>query len=275
MKYIGAHLSSSGGIDTIPAIASSAGFTGFALFVKPPKRYVSSPIPPPMAANFQRECMKYGFPPESILPHASYLLNLANPDPLKQQIVRDSLLDEVTRCSLLGLEKINLHPGSDTGNLGEDRALEVISESLNRVLEKSHGVKLILECTVGKGRELGGKLEHLAKIISEIEDKNRIGVCIDTCHAFDAGYNIRDSYDQFWTDFDSIIGRQYLMGIHLNDSKYGLGSKKDRHADLGEGQIGWDFFTKIVSDSKIDGIPMILETPSPEKWEETVKNLII
>lgn len=273
MKYIGAHLSTGKGISTLPGLAYSMGFSGFALFVKSPKTYTGPAIPPPEIAKFQRECMTYGFSPDMILPHAAYLLNLANPDPLKMQLSRDLLLEETKRCESLGLSMLNLHPGSDVAGLGEDKACWLVSSGINYVLERTQGVSLILECTAGKGKELGGKLEHLAKIIDGVEDKGRVGVCIDTCHAYDAGYDLRDSYDQFWDDFYSVVGSKYLRGIHLNDSKYGLGSRKDRHADIGEGTLGAEFFERVIKDPRLENIPIILETPSPEKWEDTVREL--
>jgi len=225
-----------------------------------------------------------------VLPHDSYLINLGHPEVEKLEKSREAFIDELERCHILGLDKLNFHPGSHLVKISktdpeymdklmhaELQCLDVIAESLNRAIDATQdsNVKLVIENTAGQGSNLGYKFEHLAHIIDKVEDKSRVGVCIDTCHMFTAGYDIRtrEAYDKTWTSFDTIVGTQYLMGMHINDSKPPLGSRVDRHASLGQGEIGWDAFKFIMNDSRMDDIPLVLETIDESIWPEEIKEL--
>lgn len=272
MKYIGAHVSIGGGVTLAPEIANSIGAKAFAIFTGNSNRWVSKAISPEEASTFKENCKLYGFPMEMILPHDNFLINLGSPDPQKLHLSKKSFLDEMKRCEALGLKYLNFHPGSHVNEISEDECLDKIAESLNWVLDKTSGVIAVLENTAGQGSNVGYKFEHLAHIISKVEDKSRMGVCIDTCHAYSAGYDLasEDGYRKTWKDFDEIIGAQYLKGIHLNDDKRELGSRIDRHASLGEGTLGKEFFKRFVNDPRFDNMPIILETPE-ELWAEEIK----
>lgn len=273
MKYIGAHVSISGGVENAPVRAHEIGGNAFALFTGFSNRWSSKEISPETADAFKANCEKYGFTPAMILPHDNFLINLGSPDAKKLAMSRKSFQDELDRCMSLGLTMLNFHPGSHLNELSEIDCLDRIAESLNMALEKSSGVTAVLENTAGQGSNLGYSFEQLAHIISKIEDKTRVGVCIDTCHAYSAGYDLAsaEGYEKTWNDFDSIIGFEYLRGMHLNDDKKELASRVDRHASIGEGTLGRDFFSRLMADPRFDGIPLILETPDTDLWPEEIK----
>ncbi|MBD5218412.1 MAG: deoxyribonuclease IV [Bacteroidales bacterium] len=273
MKYIGAHVSISGGVENAPVRAHEIGGNAFALFTGFSNRWSSKEISPETADAFKANCEKFGFTPAMILPHDNFLINLGSPDAKKLAMSRKSFQDELDRCMSLGLTMLNFHPGSHLNELSEIDCLDRIAESLNMALEKSSGVTAVLENTAGQGSNLGYSFEQLAHIISKIEDKTRVGVCIDTCHAYSAGYDLAsaEGYEKTWNDFDSIIGFEYLRGMHLNDDKKELASRVDRHASIGEGTLGRDFFSRLMADPRFDGIPLILETPDTDLWPEEIK----
>lgn len=282
MKYIGAHVSASGGVENAPLNAKEIGATGFALFTKNQRQWVSAPLSPQSIEAFKKNCSDCGFPADSILPHDSYLINLGAPDSEKLAQSRAAFLDEMTRCSQLGLDRLNFHPGSHLNAISEDECIRLIAESINIALDKTSGVTAVIENTAGQGSNIGYKFEHLAAIIDQVEDKSRVGVCIDTCHAFAAGFNLKGEseglfseggFEKVFEDFDHIVGFRYLRGMHLNDAKKPCGSKVDRHEILGSGEIGWSVFEKIMRDPRFDGIPLILETPQPELWPEEISKL--
>lgn len=245
MKYIGAHVSTENGVYQAPVNAHLIGAKSFALFTRNPSRWKSKPITEKQAADFKANCQKYGFEASHILPHDSYLINLGSPDSEKLEKSRTAFLDELQRCELLGLTMLNFHPGSHLNLIDPDKCLDLIADSINEALDKTSGVKAVIENTAGQGSNLGYRFEQIAHIIDRVEDKSRIGVCIDTCHAFAAGYDLstREGYDRTWLDFDNIIGLKYLSAMHLNDTKKGLGSKIDRHESLRKGMIGTDFLS--------------------------------
>lgn len=273
MKYIGAHVSINGGVSTAPVEANTIGARAFALFTGSSSRWVSKEISDEEASLFKENCRLYGFRPEVILPHDNFLINLGSPDRQKLHLSKKSFTDEMLRCEKLGLKYLNFHPGSHVNEMSEEECLDRIAESLNFILEKTNGVIAVLENTAGQGSNLGYKFEHLAHIIDKVEDKSRMGVCIDTCHAYSAGYDLatEDGYNATWKSFDEIIGKHYLKGIHLNDDKRELGSRIDRHAPLGEGTLGEDFFRRFINDPRFDDMPIILETPNEEIWEKEIK----
>ncbi len=271
-KYIGAHVSASGGVENAPVNAAAIGATAFALFTKNQKQWYSKPLTDENIENFKANCEKHGYSPEQILPHDSYLINLGHPEEEGLTKSRRAFLDEMQRCEQLGITMLNFHPGSHLKKISEDDCLQRIAESVNMVLEKTKGVTAVIENTAGQGSNMGYRFEHLARIIELTDDKSRVGVCLDTCHSWAAGYDFgsEEGYEKLWKDFDDIVGLQYLKGMHLNDAKKELGSRVDRHAPLGEGFIGKEGFIRLMKDPRFDGIPMILETPEPDIWDKEI-----
>ncbi|MEQ4451415.1 MULTISPECIES: deoxyribonuclease IV [Kosakonia] len=272
MKYIGAHVSASGGVANAAIRAAEIGATAFALFTKNQRQWRAAPLSPETIDEFKAACEKYHFTPGQILPHDSYLINLGHPVADALEKSREAFIDELSRCQQLGLSLLNFHPGSHLMQIPEDKCLARIAESINIALAQTEGVTAVIENTAGQGSNLGFKFEHLAAIIDGVEDKSRVGVCIDTCHAFAAGYDLRTEQataDTF-AEFERVVGFQYLRGMHLNDAKSTFGSRVDRHHSLGEGNIGHDAFRWIMRDARFDGIPMILETINPDIWAEEI-----
>ncbi len=273
-KFIGAHVSAAGGVENAPVNAANIGATAFALFTKNQKQWFSKALTDENIENFRINCEKFGFGPQQILPHDSYLINLGHPEEeegLKKS--RRAFLDEMQRCEQLGIAMLNFHPGSHLKKISENDCLKRIAESINLALLKTRGVTAVIENTAGQGTNMGYSFEHLATIIEHVEDKNRVGVCIDTCHGFAAGYDFSTElgYELVWRDFDHIIGLQYLKGMHLNDAKKELGSRVDRHAPIGEGFMGKETFARLMNDDRLNNIPFILETPQPELWPEEIE----
>ena len=275
MKYIGAHVSASGGVENAPVNAHEIGATAFALFTKNQRQWKASPLTKDNILNFRNQCEKLGFAPHQVLPHDSYLINLGHPEKEGLQKSRDSFNDEMKRCELLGLDRLNFHPGSSLGKISEEECLKIIAESINIAHGKTSGVIAVIENTAGQGSNLGFTFEQLRFIIDHVEDKSRAGVCLDTCHSFTAGYDIlsEKGYQETFQKFGEIVGFRYLKGMHLNDSKKGLGSRVDRHESLGKGTLGLDVFKRIMKDPRFDGIPLILETPDETLWKEEIKLL--
>ena len=272
MKYIGAHVSVDGGVSNAPLRAAAMNMKAFALFTRNPSRWKAAPISQKEAEAFRENCRNLGFGPEVILPHDSFLINLGAPDPDKLELSRNAFLDEMQRCEQLGLTMLNFHPGSHLNQVSEQQCLATIAESVNMVLDKTSGVTAVIESTAGQGSNLGFRFEHIAEIISQIDDKDRIGVCVDTCHTFAAGYDLAtpEGYEQTWQEFDRVVGLKYLRGMHINDSKKGRGSRIDRHAPLGKGELGEEFFRLLMADPRMNRIPLILETPDEAAWPEEV-----
>ncbi len=275
MKYIGAHVSASGSLANAPKNAHEIGATAFALFTKNQRQWMAKPLTSAEIAEFKDSCAKYGYGPQQILPHDSYLINLGNPTDEGLGKSRAAFIDEMARCGALGLDRLNFHPGSHLGAISEEECLNLIAESINLALSKTEGVTAVIENTAGQGSNLGYKFEHLAYIIDRVEDKARVGVCIDTCHSFAGGYDLstEEGFKRVFDEFDKVVGFSYLRGMHLNDAKKGVGSRVDRHEVLGSGIIGWNAFKMIMEDSRFDNIPLILETPEPELWPQEIATL--
>ena len=273
MKYVGAHVSVQGGVANAPLRAQEIGAKSFALFTGSSNRWVSKAISDAEAALFVERCAEYGYSPDVILPHDNFLINLGSPDAEKLAMSRKSFLDEMQRVEKLGLSMLNFHPGSHLKAMGEDDCLDRIAESVNITLGQTSGVTAVIENTAGQGSNLGHRFEQIARIIDGVDDKSRVGVCIDTCHAYSAGYDLAtdSGYDEMWRLFDDIIGRDYLRGIHLNDDKRELGSRIDRHASIGTGTLGEGFFRRFMNDPRFDGIPVILETPDDSIWAREIE----
>ena len=270
MKYIGAHVSASGGVEFAPINAHEIGANAFALFTKNQRQWVSKPLTEESISLFKENCEKYGFQPEYILPHDSYLINLGHPEEEGLQKSRAAFLDEMQRCEQLGLKLLNFHPGSSLNKVSVEDCLSLIAESINLALEKTKGVTAVIENIAGQGSNLGSEFWQLKYIIDRVNDKNRVGVCLDTCHTYTAGYDIVNEYDKVFDEFDKEVGFNYLRGMHLNDSKKALGTHVDRHDSIGKGLIGKAFFERLMQDSRFDNIPLILETPDESKWKEEI-----
>lgn len=275
MKYIGAHVSASGGVENAPVNAHKIGATAFALFTKNQRQWSAAPLTLAQIEAFRRNCDLYGYTPAQILPHDSYLINLGHPDNDALEKSRAAFLDEMQRCEQLGLDRLNFHPGSHLQQITPEQSLDRIAESINIALSKTCGVTAVIENTAGQGSNLGFKFEHLAYLIDRVEDKSRIGVCIDTCHAFAAGYDLRtrEAFEMSFAEFDRVVGFNYLRGMHLNDAMKILASHVDRHTPLGEGQIGLECFRLIMEDSRFDNMPLILETPDEVRWPDEIAKL--
>lgn len=275
MKYIGAHVSASGGIENAVKNAKNIGATAFALFTKNQRQWLAPALTDKQIEIFKAAMAEAGYSAQHILPHDSYLINLGHPDQDGLEKSRESFFEEMSRCERLGLDRLNFHPGSHLKRIDERASLDRIAESINMALERTSGVTAVLENTAGQGSNLGFSFYQLAHIIERVEDKSRVGVCIDTCHAFAAGYDLRtrEACDATFAEFDQVIGFKYLRGMHLNDAMRPLGSRIDRHSPLGDGEIGWECFRYIASDPRFDNIPLILETPDEARWAEEIAKL--
>ncbi|WP_291584615.1 deoxyribonuclease IV [Bacteroides sp.] len=270
MKYIGAHVSASGGVENAPVNAHEIGANAFALFTKNQRQWISKPLTEESIRLFKENCEKYNFKPEYILPHDSYLINLGHPEPDALEKSRAAFLDEMQRCEQLGLKLLNFHPGSHLNKISVEESLDLIAESINITLEKTKGVTAVIENTAGQGSNLGNEFWHLKYIIDRVEDKSRVGVCLDTCHTFTAGYDFLRDYDAVFNEFEEVVGFRYLRGMHLNDSKKELGSHVDRHDSIGKGLIGFAFFEKLMHDPRFNNMPLILETIDETLWPEEI-----
>jgi deoxyribonuclease-4 len=273
MKRVGAHVSTEGGVQNAPLNAAKIGAKAFALFTKNQKRWFSPPLTSRNITEFKANCKEAGISPDHILPHDGYLINLGNPDKQKHKLSLNSFLDEMKRCEQLGLKLLNFHPGNHLNQMSEEKCLQLIAKSINTGLKNTKGVTAVVENTAGQGTSVGFRFEQLAAIINQVEDKSRIGVCFDTCHAFAAGYDLRtkEACEETFAEFDKVIGFKYLKGVHLNDAKSELGSRVDRHHSLGEGNIGKPAFRYIMNDKRFEEIPLILETIDYEIWEQEIK----
>jgi len=277
MKRIGPHVSAAGGVQQAPLNAHVIGATAFGLFTKNQRQWAARPLDAASIDAFKKNCADCGYLPRHILAHDSYLINIGNPDADARKKSTDALTDELRRCGQLGLETLNIHPGSHLRLISEDACCRLIAESINRSLEKTEGVAVVLENTAGQGSNIGYTFEHLAAIIDRVDDKSRIGCCIDTCHAFAAGYDLRTPahYNETMAAFDRTVGLSRLRGMHINDAKVAFGSRVDRHHSIGEGTIGWKPFSFIMTDPRLDELPLILETIDEAKWPDEIKKLTV
>ena len=275
-KFIGPHVSIAGGLANAPLNAKGYGATGFAMFTKNQRQWFAPPLTDEEAEAFKAECAKNGYAPEMILPHDSYLINLGQPDPEKRKNSIDAFIGEMKRCQKLGLTLLNFHPGSHLNQVSPEECIRLIAGSVRQALDEVDGVCAVFENVAGQGSNLGFTFEQLADMLDAVGLPDRVGVCIDTCHAFAAGFELDtpEGFEKTFADFDRIIGLKYLKAMHLNDAKGVRGQRLDRHAPLGEGNIGWGAFDSIAADARFDGIPLILETPEPEKWSAEVSRLL-
>ena len=275
MKFFGAHVSASGGVENAPRNASAIGATAFALFTKNQRQWRSAPLSAASIEAFGRELAAAGINPRHVLPHDSYLINLGHPEEEGLERSREAFLDEMQRCEQLGLDRLNFHPGSHLKKISTEECLDRVAESINIALRATRGVTAVIENTAGQGSTVGFAFWQLKRIIDGVEDRSRVGICLDTCHSFAAGYDLSSELacERTFEEFDREVGFQYLRGVHLNDALRPLGSRIDRHTPLGEGQIGWDCFRFIARDSRFDDLPLILETPDESRWAEEIEIL--
>ncbi len=275
MKYVGAHVSASGGVQNTPLNAQAIGARAFALFTKNQRQWHAKPLTGEVVAAFRENLEEIGIEARHVLPHDSYLINLGHPEPEGLEKSRHAFLEEMQRCEQLGLELLNFHPGATLRKISETDSLRLVADSINWVLEQTEGVTAVIENTAGQGSTLGYRFEHLAEIIERVEDRSRVGVCLDTCHTFVSGYDLRTATacDETFARFETIVGFDYLCGMHLNDSKPELGARVDRHHSLGRGKLGWEVFCYIMRDDRFDDIPLILETIDETLWAEEIAAL--
>lgn len=275
MKFLGPHVSASGGVENAPLNAMAVGATAFALFTKNQRQWIAPPLTEKSIEAFKVNCEKAGISADYILPHDSYLINLGQPEPESLEKSRNSFIEEMQRCEQLGLKMLNFHPGSHLKQISLDECLRRIAESINIALDKTQGVMAVIENTAGQGSNVGFGFQHLASIIDRVEDKSRVGVCLDTCHTYSAGYDLKteEGYVETFKEFDEVVGAQYLKAIHLNDTKKPLASRVDRHDSIGKGLLGMEFFQRFMKDSRFDDMPIILETPDDTLWAEEIKLL--
>lgn len=275
MKCFGAHVSASGGVENAPRNAQAIGATALALFTKNQRQWHAPQLTPAQIAAFREAMQQGGYTAQQVLPHDSYLINLGHPEAEGLAKSREAFLEEMQRCEQLGLDRLNFHPGSHLKQISEEASLDRVADSINYALAHTRGVTAVIENTAGQGSNLGYRFEHLRHIIDRIEDKSRVGVCLDTCHSFAAGYDLSSEMacDITFAEFDRVVGFHYLRGMHLNDAMKPLGSRVDRHAPLGEGHIGWNCFRYIARDARFENIPLILETPDESRWPQEIAML--
>jgi len=272
MKYVGAHVSAAGGVDKAPLNAAEIGARAFALFTRNQRQWAAKPLAKAEIEAFRANCREKGYTPKQILAHDGYLINLGHPEKEGLAKSRAAFVAEMRRCEALGIALLNFHPGSHLRISSEDDCLDRIAESIDIALTETKRVIAVIENTAGQGSNLGFRFEQIARIVSRVSDKNRVGVCLDTAHAFAAGYDLRTpgAFASTLEAFDRLIGLRYLRGVHLNDSKADLGSRVDRHAPIGKGKIGLEAFRFLMNDVRFEGIPLILETPDREQWSEEI-----
>lgn len=275
MKYIGVHVSALPDVSVAPLEAHALGADAFAFNLVDAQAWKTPPYTPEAVASFRDSCREFGYSPSQILPHSAFVVNLGSPDARKLALSRKVFTDELSRCMQLELTMLNFHPGAHLGKIPEEESLDTVARSINLALAATEGVKAVIENTAGQGSYLGYSFAHLAAIIDRVDDKSRVGVCIDTCHAIAAGYDITtaEGYDKVWKEFETVVGFQYLRGMHINDSMRGVGTRVDRHAPIGDGTVGTGFFRRLMADPRFDGIPMILETPDPARWQSEISLL--
>jgi len=275
MKRVGAHVSAAGGVENAPLNAQAIGAKAFALFTKSQRRWTAKPLTAKSIDAFKANLDEVGIAPELVLPHDSYLINLGHPEQEGLEKSRAAFIDEIERCAQLGLSLLNFHPGAHLRKISEEESLDRVAESINIALDKTSDVIAVIENTAGQGSTLGYTFEHLAHIIDGVEDKSRVGVCLDTCHTFVSGYDLRTTglCEQTFSEFERVVGFKYLRAMHLNGSKTKFGSRVDRHHSLDQGELGLNLFHFIMNDDRFDEIPMVLETIDAELWPAEIEML--
>ena len=274
---LGAHKSIAGGVDRALDRGRETGCDALQMFVKSSNQWRARPLSEEEIEAFHEK--KSAYRDDFLMAHSSYLINIASPEKEQARKSIHALVIEIERCAVLGIPYLVLHPGSHRGTTEEEGIVRIASR-LSEVFLKTSGtdVMVLLETTSGTGDNIGYRFEHIASIMDRVEETERTGCCYDTCHSFAAGYDIRtrESYQKTFSEFDRIIGFKKLKAFHLNDSKHGLGSRKDRHQHIGEGEIGKEGFSFLVNDQRFMEIPMVLETPKDrDDLEFDRKNLAL
>jgi deoxyribonuclease IV len=273
---LGSHISIAGGIDRAVLTGAEVGCEALQVFVKSSNQWRAAPFREGEVERFHTNLKTTGLGP--VVAHDSYLINLCSPDDTLWERSIGAFRVELERCEALGIPFLVTHPGSHVGS-GEDAGLERLSRALDRVhaAHPEHRVKILLETTAGQGSGLGSRFEHLSRVLRSVEQPGRLGVCLDTCHVFAAGYDLRspEAYRETMDRFDSTVGLGNLMAIHLNDSKKELGSRVDRHEQIGKGQLGVEAFRLLLNDRRLQRIPMVLETPKGDDYAEDRVNLAL
>ncbi len=270
---LGAHVSTVGGVSNAPANAEALGIAAIAVFTKNQRQWVAKPLEEKEITRWHEEIKRCGI--THAVSHDSYLINLCAPDPEKLQKSIDGLTDELERAEQLGLSHVVAHPGSHLKE-GEEWGIRKIAESINEIHARLPGykAKIALEITAGQGTNLGYTFEQIAQMIELSSEPERLAVCFDTCHAYSAGYDILQKYDDVFSEFDRIIGLDRLQVFHINDTKKPLGSRVDRHDQIGEGLLGLEPFRRLMNDERFAKVPAILETPEGEaKYAEDLRVL--
>lgn len=272
---VGAHVSMAKAISNAIMNANHIGANSFAMFLKNQRKWVSPAMKEEDVKDFQEKLLQHKYDPKrDILPHGSYLINLAQDDQDRQKQAYECFLDDLQRCEQLGIGRYNFHPGS-TASCSREKGIANVASCINKAIAETENVKIVVENMAGHGNIIGGPLEELAEIIDQVKDKTRIGVCLDTCHLFAAGHDLRtqESYDALMTRFDEVVGLKYLAGMHLNDSKADLGANKDLHQNIGLGYLGLEAFRCVMNDKRLEGIPLVLETPSEDENKKEDKQI--
>jgi deoxyribonuclease-4 len=273
--FVGPHVSAGGGVAQAPLNARALNASAFALFVKNQRQWTAAPLPEQEIEAFKKAMKDDRFTPQQVLPHAGYLINLANPDDGAQNKSYTSLMDEAKRCSALGLSLLNFHPGSHLRLITPQAACERVAGAINRAHQELPKLTFVVENTAGSGGNIGSRFEELKMILDGVDDRSRVGFCLDTCHTFCAGYDIstRDGFLKTMEAFDKQVGISFLRAMHLNDSKTGLGSHVDRHESLGKGLLGIEPFKCIMRDARFQNMPLVLETPDDSIWAQEIELL--
>jgi len=269
-------MSIAGGIEKAPARGESVGCTAMQIFTKSSNNWYSKPLEDDTVKAWFENLKKTDI--SIVASHDSYLINLASPEKEKREKSLKAFIDEIERAEKLGIPLLVFHPGSHLGT-GEETGLTAVADCMNEAIDRTPDSKVVLtiETTAGQGTNLGWRFEHLAFLIDRMENKERVGVCVDTCHIFAAGYELRDekSYKETFREFDEIIGLDWLRFFHLNDSKKDFGSRVDRHNHIGEGFLGKEPFRFLMNDRRFQKIPMVLETPKGKELKEDLQNLAV
>jgi deoxyribonuclease-4 len=272
VSLLGAHVPVSGGLHRAAENGRAIEAEAIQIFTRNQMQWRSRPVSPEEAAAFREALAATDV--RVVLTHGSYLINLASPDPNILRMGRDAFVADMERCHALGIPYLVFHPGAHMG-AGEEAGLDAIAASLDHVLERAHGLSVmpLLEVTAGQGSTLGHRFEHVAGILDRVRAPERLGVCLDTCHLFAAGYDIQTEagYAETLAAFARIVGLEKVRAVHLNDAKKGLGSRLDRHARIGQGTLGVEVFRRIVNEPRLEGRPMVVETPGPlAEWRKEV-----
>jgi len=275
MHMIGPHTSIAGGLQNALISAHELGANALGMFTKNQRQWKAKPLDPEEIALFVKTCESLDFSSSQILVHDSYLINLANPDSVKRRQSLDAFIDELKRVEQLGLKLLNFHPGSHLNQVDAREGLRLVAESLDIALSETGNAIAVIENTAGQGSNLGSNFEELAYLYEQCRTQERVGFCIDTCHAHAAGYNLGsiEEFEKAIARFDTLIGLDKLRGMHLNDAKSTYGSRVDRHAPLGAGNLGLEPFKAMMGDSRFENIPLILETTDPELWSKEIEML--